>query len=750
MNKIRNNKGVFRLVSLFLFFISMIIFSQSLLSTNTPIKANESEKSVTARNQFGLQSGEVGTSKTAKPVAGMVNQWDITVRVEARDYNPPPAVDVVLVVDTSGSMKDGDRMPKAKEAAKSFVDQLLQTGYENKISLITYGKEVTTHTFSTGNWVNVANKSELVTAIEDLVPDGGTFTQGALNAAGEVITESTAVSRNVVLISDGVPTYSYLPKSPYNSDSHMEAVPYANRVDSYQTVRTIPEASFDYTATSGSGLAFLYEVSSLAEFDVPTGTNNKYYLNSANSAIAEATIIKGKMKTAGEEWITDIYTIGLDLDEQKFANEEEASEEVMKEVASSPDKSFSATPDDLKEILLQIASKFIGNVKSAVVIDPMGTGFVMDGTVTDANASQGTVTVSGTAGSQQILWDIGEMKTPISQDPNNNFTENDIMYAELTYRVTGTKDVLAVLDGDGKAPTNGTTTLEYTDVYGDDYEREFDVPKVKPTVVRLKKEIYDENDQEVTGSTEKFAVAYGNDQYTVDDSFAIEADGQFIETVHLWKTDTEYKVTETLTSSQKYSVAIDINGTRTSGNTATFEFVEGAAHDDLEIIVKNRMVSKGLNIRQVVLNAHDELVIPKKAFYQAAITSATTTMNLTSGSSTKDTPAEVTESLFTKYTLSTTARDATITIDDLVPEYYEMHGYILTKNSLDLSNKHISANTADLVTTNGAVLSFGADTGEYWLTMFIEPKLGTDSGGVEEESPRPYSWGYEVNKFGTP
>ncbi|MBP1046466.1 VWA domain-containing protein [Enterococcus sp. BWM-S5] len=755
MSKIRNNKGMFKLAALFLFFISMIIFSQSLLTTNAPIKANESGESAAARNQFGLDYGEVGVSKTATPVDGMVNQWDVTLRVEARHSFPPPAAEVVLIVDTSGSMSEGDRMPKAKEAAKSFVEQLLQDNYLHKISLITYDSTVTTHNFSTGQWVGASNRTELINTIEalDYTREGTTFTQAALKEATNIIKTATSNSRNIVLVSDGVPTISYAPKSPYNSLSGMEAFnqDFYPGKNAYQTVQTIPEDKFDYSVRYGFGKTYL-SIGESPIFVPSTNSDDVLFGNHANSAIAEATISKDIDKSAGEKLITNIYTIGLDLDKQISVDGLVASEiirtskEVMEKVASSPDKSYDATPDDLEEILMGIAGEFVGNVKVANVTDPMGTGFTVNGTVTDTNASQGTVTVSGSAGLQTIAWDIGEMLNPISNDP-----DEDIMYAELTYRVDGNNDVLGVLDGNGLAETNGPTILDYTDAFDVDHSVDFKVPKVKPTIVRLKKELYDEDDQEITGSTEEFDVAYGNDQYTVDDTFKVKADGQFIETVHPWQTDTEYNVAESLTSSQKYSVSIDINGVPTSGSTAIFEFLSGTGdYDDVEIIVKNRMVSKGLNIRQVVLNPNGELVIPSRAFYNAVIDSSTATLNLTSGSTTLNTPAEVNESLFTKYKLSIENREAAIKIDDLVPEYYELHGYILTKDSLDISNKHISSNTADLVTTNGAVLTYDIDTAEYWLTMFIEPKLGTDSGGQSEDSPRPYSWDYEVNKFGTP
>lgn len=80
-------------------------------------------------------AGEVTVNKTAAPVEGMVNTWDITLTVTAKDPTPAPpnAQDVVLVIDNSNSMYDSNwfshsRMYYAKAAAKKFIDSLLPTG----------------------------------------------------------------------------------------------------------------------------------------------------------------------------------------------------------------------------------------------------------------------------------------------------------------------------------------------------------------------------------------------------------------------------------------------------------------------------------------------------------------------------------------------------------------------------------------------------------------------------------------------
>ena len=56
--------------------------------------------------------------KQAKPVTGMVNTWDITLRIEGKDK--PITSDIILVMDTSRSMS-GTRLISAKKAPTSLL-----------------------------------------------------------------------------------------------------------------------------------------------------------------------------------------------------------------------------------------------------------------------------------------------------------------------------------------------------------------------------------------------------------------------------------------------------------------------------------------------------------------------------------------------------------------------------------------------------------------------------------------------------
>lgn len=110
-----------------------------------------------------LEHGQVITKKTATPVKGKVNTWDITVRVEGRD-NIPDTTDVVLVLDNSLSMynnklADGrTRFQAAQEAAKKFVDIALNENPNLRIAIVVYNGEVTIISGILNNHFHKTNK----------------------------------------------------------------------------------------------------------------------------------------------------------------------------------------------------------------------------------------------------------------------------------------------------------------------------------------------------------------------------------------------------------------------------------------------------------------------------------------------------------------------------------------------------------------------------------------------------------------
>ena len=136
----------------------------------------------------------------------------LTVKGAEKITKKNKKTDIVLVVDTSGSMREpkagnyytDKRIRNAKEAATSFVNRMISESGEGdiRIGLVSFASEVEKKSDLTNN------KNSLITAIQNLTADGGTYTQAALELANEMLRGGEAEEKIIVLISDGKPTFA--------------------------------------------------------------------------------------------------------------------------------------------------------------------------------------------------------------------------------------------------------------------------------------------------------------------------------------------------------------------------------------------------------------------------------------------------------------------------------------------------------------------------------------------------------------
>lgn len=187
---------------------------------------------------------------------------------------------------------------------------------------------------------------------------------------------------------------------------------------------------------------------------------------------------------------------------------------------------------------------------------------------------------------------------------------------------------------------------------------------------------------------------------------------------------------------------------------ATGKDKDGKNYNPPEAQVETPMYHQLLHVRQVIINNDGkELVIPSTAYYRVSnqIDKGSTTkisqFALTSGSTTKDSSSEITESLFTTRFIELDKTVKGLLIEDMVPEYYKYVGHIATTDKAKLKEEHLSSK---LPIDSGKQLAFVdfSKSEEYWVTIYLEPKFGKDKDDQPEESPRPYSWSNRINDFG--
>jgi hypothetical protein len=501
-----------------------------------------------------LAPGEVRLNKTATPVSGMVNTWNIELEITAR--NTEETSDIVLVIDTSGSMRDNGRMDAAKAAARNFVNTLLpESGLSNtRIALVPYASNVGTKVDFT------SNRQTLLNAINGLSANGGTFTQAGLHQADEYLDGSNADHKNIVLLSDGVPTYSYAINRPREY-----VQPYGSH---YETIIGVPQSAFNYGTAVGDGTGLRFQFDSDGWF-FPT----RYYYNHGNSAIAEAGFAKDKGRT--------VYTVALEAGSE--------GETILNQTAS-PGKSFKATPSDLNAIFQTIAGDISSAARNATVTDPMGTGFVVPaGQVSNIEKSRGTATYN--AATKTIDWQVGTVQSP---------TANPLVKREwLRYTVEIDDAILDVpVPGDGLYATNGETPISYTDINGEPQTKYFTSPKVDPILLIVEKVLKNDKGEVITEDERVFDVKItSNNGY--DQTYPVSAGHRKVMT-NLRLEDT-YTVAETNVSGpskvEDYETTINIYGE----NTKTFVINQG--DPDTTVRVTNQEKSLGkLTVKKVFYN----------------------------------------------------------------------------------------------------------------------------------------------------
>ncbi|WP_426484543.1 gliding motility-associated C-terminal domain-containing protein [Flavobacterium sp. 2] len=165
---------------------------------------------------FFLLSSAIGFAQTITPTKtvtvapGVCGALDVELKIQGSNPVVRP-LEVVLVIDVSGSMGDGNN-PKplayAQDAAIDFINKMFDPVNDplgkNRVAIVTYS---TTATIRQGLTL-ASGKNGLITIINGLTANGNTNIQDGLVKAKTVLDGATydcATARSVVLLTDGVP-----------------------------------------------------------------------------------------------------------------------------------------------------------------------------------------------------------------------------------------------------------------------------------------------------------------------------------------------------------------------------------------------------------------------------------------------------------------------------------------------------------------------------------------------------------------
>lgn len=372
---------------------------------------------------------------------------------------------MVLVIDKSGSMNDDDKLLDTKKAAIAFGEKLLTKGSTTRIAIVTYAE--TAASINNGHFYTADELDAFKSQINGIKASGGTNQQAGIHVAQQLLDSDSPVGnlKNIVILSDGVPTYSYAitgsitcTRGAYvERDSKYGDYVYATMDVDWSTANIV----CNHNNRIGSG----YGIGVKKQSGLSVNSCGKYssYISHGIATIWEAK----QAKATG----TTIFSVALQVDTE--------GENILKACATDPTKGYYAIGKNdnvetkLKDAFTAIAGSIAIAAKNGKVTDPMSDYVSLDFTgnpvVTsdeavykngqaDVYLSQGTVTRN----EQTLSWDVGNI--------------NEDSPAIMKYRVHLNDNV----ESGNTYPTNKTTTFNYTDYQGNPAEKEFPIPTVNP------------------------------------------------------------------------------------------------------------------------------------------------------------------------------------------------------------------------------------------------------------------------------
>lgn len=372
-----------------------------------------------------LKPGEIVANKSASVVTGGDGRSvDITIDIdgEAFTFNKNQKREIVLVLDTSGSMNelvstDKTKLQALKEATNSLLDTLLPDGVTNntKVGIVYYNR-------SADSVALTDNKATLKTFVNDMTAGGGTNVQYGIKLANGLFTKESA-EKSLILLSDGEPTF-------YTTDE-------GKIVGSGSDDRTACEDSFLFWCTTEG-------------------------IKPSDAALNEA-----KKSTA------TIYSIGFGV-----ASDSNAAT-FLKNVSGATRYYETSSLDGLKTTFTEIAAKFDIVAKNVSVVDNVPNTFDIDEEYFVTNFGEKTVVNGNTVkygssvtvktnsdGSKTVTKNFGDLKSGI----DNKFT----------FRVKAKADYYGNMFTNGEAKVIGIA-VDNNPFYVESKRVEIDL--AKPTVV---------------------------------------------------------------------------------------------------------------------------------------------------------------------------------------------------------------------------------------------------------------------------
>lgn len=419
--------------------------------------------------QYGEKQTDFAIRKYAKETS-KPGLYDVYLNVKGNKQEDIKPVDIVLVVDMSGSMESSqsngwnDRAGAARNGVKNFLQTIKDAGIGDYVNVGLVGFSSPGYVTGPNGYLTVpigkASDTSHINAINNALKPkftGGTYTQMGIEQGQQMLAGSSNENKMMIVLTDGVPTFSKKVTAAQTIDGTTYATKFGNRLDEPRT-------------TSGLPWWDRYTV-------------DRTLINSTWPATL------GAAKIAKDAGLT-IHLLGIQLSKDgNFLTEQQVRDRAS--LIATPGKYKDAeTTDDVSDYLNEQAKNVVKSFNTIVngsINDPLGDQFSYEGTPTVKSISTGDSAVTN-------LPTVNQSNGKVTTTELNLGKDQEI---QIHYQVrinTEDKDFTP----EKWYPMNGQTTLTPN---GDnpDNKVDFGVPSAKAPGVKLDlKKIWEEYDKDTS------------------------------------------------------------------------------------------------------------------------------------------------------------------------------------------------------------------------------------------------------------
>lgn len=421
--------------------------------------------------QYGEKQTDFAIRKYAKETS-KPGLYDVYLNVKGNKQEDIKPVDIVLVVDMSGSMESSqsngwnDRAGAARNGVKNFLQTIKDAGIGDYVNVGLVGFSSPGYVTGPNGYLTVpigkASDTSHINAINNALKPkftGGTYTQIGIEQGQQMLAGSSNENKMMIVLTDGVPTFSKKVTAAQTIDGTTYATKFGNRLDE---------------PGNTSKLNRSYVVGSWG---------NRTNIDSTWPATL------GAAKIAKDAGLT-IHLLGIQLSKDgNFLTEQQVRDRAS--LIATPGKYKDAeTTDDVSDYLNEQAKNVVKSFNTIVngsINDPLGDQFSYEGTPTVKSISTGDSAVTN-------LPTVNQSNGKVTTTELNLGKDQEI---QIHYQVrinTEDKDFTP----EKWYPMNGQTTLTPN---GDnpDNKVDFGVPSAKAPGVKLDlKKIWEEYDKDTS------------------------------------------------------------------------------------------------------------------------------------------------------------------------------------------------------------------------------------------------------------